>query len=224
MKWSIVLMVLSLLLLPIVGAIDWEGSSESHNDGSTDSSYDEDATGHMVAEKEVLDCIMASYNSTAKNARIISDSEIDIVDDDLVNGDELVADNEDVFDEVTLGNDGLEGLAAQDARYILRARSSDKDTFPVFLQAWQASDFADRVVPLLSEGYPFGIAVEKDISSARGDNWLEYQFSIPVEEDYKNLLVTYKYRLNDEDVVAQISIEEGGQATVYPPQVYTAST
>lgn len=202
-----------------------EGSSS----GDDDEKDDEYGGTHMIGDDEIVDKVMAVVDTTAKEPSIILDSsdiELDIEDGELVDED-FVADNPEIFEEKTLEDSGLDYLAAQDVRYILRADSSDKDAFPFAWQAWQVNDFATNVMPVLNEqigGYPFGFTVEKDVSQkSRTDNWLEYKLIIPVDEDYEALVFTYDYRLDGEDVVVQLTVEEGGETTAYRPQIYAAS-
>lgn len=225
MKLLPILLVLCALI-SAAGAIAWDEGSSSGDKEENDGEY---GGTHMIGGDEVVDKVMAVVDTTAKEPVIIlekSDIELDIEDGVLVDED-FIADNPEIFEEKTLEDSGLDYLAAQDVRYILRSDSGDRDTFPFAWQAWQVNDFATNVMPVLNEqidSYPFGFTVEKDISKkSRADNWLEYKFIVPVDEDYESLVFTYDYRLDGEDVVVQLTVEEGGETTTFPPQVYAAS-
>lgn len=224
---KLISLILFCALISAAGAIAWdEGSSSGDDEEETNDEY---GGTHMIGGDEVIDKIMAVVDTTAKEPSVIldkSDIELDIEDGELIDED-FVADNPEVFEEKTLEDGGLDYLAAQDVRYILRADSTDKDAFPFAWQAWQVNDFATNVMPVLNEqidGYPFGFTVEKDVSKkSRTDNWLEYKFMVPVDEDYEALVFTYDYRLDGEEVVVQLTVEEGGETTAYRPQIYAAS-
>lgn len=219
-------LIFLLALVCAAGGIAWdEGSSSGSNDEETDDEY---GGTHMIGSDEIVDKIMAVLNTTATKPSIVlekSKIELDIEDGDLVDED-FTADNSEIFEEKTLEESGLDYLAAQDVRYILRADSSDKDTFPSAWQAWQVNDFATNVMPVLNDqidSYPFGFTVEKDTSKTRTDNWLKYHFIVPVDEDYEALVFTYDYRLDGEDVVVQLIVDEGGETNAYRPQIYASA-
>lgn len=224
-------LILLLALVCAAGGIAWDessGGNDNGDDGSTDDTSDWGGD-HMVAGDEVISKVMAVSNTTADDPTIVLEKsagpDVDIPDGELAN-DEFVADNENVFEEKILGDTGLDWLAAQDVRYMLRVDRTDKDSFPVFWQAWCANDFATNVCPLLNdqvEGYPFGVGVQKDIQTSRTDNWLEYKFSVPVDEDYESLVFSYDFRLDNEDVIVQLTVKKGSEETVYRPQIYAAA-